>query len=133
MGAAETGAAPIPSDTGRKLNKHVGAKYVDQVLDSLYVIEKAMRHFFLRAETGKAVGRGQQQVDENFRQAAALAALAAPGISPTSIACPANATGTESGNGGRTGPFARKARRCIDSRANGVRSWRSSNRLPTRL
>jgi hypothetical protein len=102
-------------------------------LDRLYVIERAMRHFFLRAETGKAVGRGQQQVDENFRQAAALAALAAPGISPTSIACPANATGTESGNGGRTGPFARKARRCIDSRANGVRSWRSSNRLPTRL
>ena len=55
-----------------------GAKYVDQVLDSLYVIEKAMRHFFLRAETGKAVGRSQQLVDEDYKQAATLAALAAP-------------------------------------------------------
>jgi hypothetical protein len=43
-----------------------------------YVIEKAMRHFFLRAETGKAVGHGQQQVDEDYKQAAALAALVAP-------------------------------------------------------
>ena len=37
-----------------------------------------MRHFFLRAETGKAVGRSQQQVDEDYKQAATLAALAAP-------------------------------------------------------
>jgi hypothetical protein len=62
----------------REAEEHVGAKYVDQVLDSLYVIEKAMRHFFLRAETGKAVGRSQQQVDEDYKQAAMLAALAAP-------------------------------------------------------
>ena len=62
----------------REAEEHVGAKYVDQVLDSLYVIEKAMRHFFLRAETGKAVGRSQQLVDEDYKQAATLAALAAP-------------------------------------------------------
>ena len=48
------------------------------MLDSLYVIEKAMRHFFLRAGTGKAVGRSQRQVDEDYKQAAALAALVAP-------------------------------------------------------
>jgi hypothetical protein len=42
------------------------------------VIEKAMRHFFLRAGTGKAVGRSQRQVDEDYKQAAALAALVAP-------------------------------------------------------
>jgi hypothetical protein len=47
-------------------------------LDCIYVIEKAMRHFFLRAETGKAVGRSQEQVDEDYRQAAALASLVAP-------------------------------------------------------
>jgi hypothetical protein len=62
----------------REAEEHVGAKYVDQVLDSLYVIEKAMRHFFLRAGTGKAVGRSQRQVDEIYKQAAALAALVAP-------------------------------------------------------
>jgi hypothetical protein len=55
----------------REAEEHVGAKYVDQVLDSLYVIEKAMRHFFLRAGTGKAVGRSQRQVDEDYKQAAA--------------------------------------------------------------
>jgi hypothetical protein len=38
----------------REAEEHVGAKYVDQVLDSLYVIEKAMRHFFLR------LGRARQ-------------------------------------------------------------------------
>jgi hypothetical protein len=58
--------------------QHVGSKYVDQVLDSLYVIETAMRHFFLRAEMGKKTGRGAEEVDEDYRQAAALAALVAP-------------------------------------------------------
>ena len=55
------------------------AKATNEVpLDCIFVIEKAMRHFFLRAETGKAVGRSQPQVDEDYKQAATLAALAAP-------------------------------------------------------
>jgi len=55
------------------------AKATNEVpLDCIFVIEAAMRHFFLRAETGKASGRGQQQVDEDYKQAAALAALVAP-------------------------------------------------------
>jgi hypothetical protein len=32
----------------------VGPNYVDQVLDSLYVMESAMRHFFIRAEIRKS-------------------------------------------------------------------------------
>jgi hypothetical protein len=35
---------------------HVGLKYVDQVLDSLYVIETAMRHFFLRRRWARTPG-----------------------------------------------------------------------------
>jgi hypothetical protein len=62
----------------REAEEHVGAKYVDQVLDSLYVIETAMQHFFLRAEMGKNAGRKKEEVDEDYRQAAHLAALAAP-------------------------------------------------------
>jgi hypothetical protein len=55
------------------------AKATNEVpLDCIFVIEKAMQHFFLRAETGKAVGRGRQQVDEDYKQAAALAAMVAP-------------------------------------------------------
>jgi hypothetical protein len=37
----------------KEAEQHVGSKYVDRVLDSLYVIETAMRHFFIRAEMGK--------------------------------------------------------------------------------
>jgi hypothetical protein len=44
----------------------------------LFVIEKAMRHFYTRAETGKAVGRSPEQVDEDYRQAAAIANIALP-------------------------------------------------------
>jgi hypothetical protein len=62
----------------REAEQHVGSKYVDQVLDSLYVIETAMRHFFIRAEMGKNAGRKEEEVDEDYKQAAALAALAAP-------------------------------------------------------
>ena len=62
----------------REAKQHVGAKYVDQVLDSLYVLESAMRHFFLRAEVGKDAGRERSEVDEDYKQAAALAALVAP-------------------------------------------------------
>ena len=57
---------------------HVGLKYVDQVLDSLYVIETAMRHFFLRAEMGKNAGRNQAEVDADFEKAAHLATMVAP-------------------------------------------------------
>jgi hypothetical protein len=38
-------------------------KYNGQTLDCLFVIEKAMRHFYIRAETGKAVGRSPEQID----------------------------------------------------------------------
>jgi hypothetical protein len=37
----------------REAEKYVGEKYTDAVLDSLYVIECSMRHFFLRAEMRK--------------------------------------------------------------------------------
>ena len=56
----------------------VGAKYVDQVLDSLYVLENAMRHFYIRAEMGSNMGRKKEEVDEDYKQAAALAAMVAP-------------------------------------------------------
>ena len=49
----------------REAEPFVGSKYVDQVLDVLYVIEKAMQHFFLRAEMGKNAGRGAEEVDED--------------------------------------------------------------------
>jgi len=62
----------------REAEKHVGSKYVDQVLDSLHVMETAMQHFFIRAEMGKSAGRKAEEVDEDYKQAAALAALAAP-------------------------------------------------------
>ena len=56
----------------------VDEKYNGQALDCLFIIEKAMRHFYIRAETGKAVGRSPEQVDEDYRQAAAMANLAVP-------------------------------------------------------
>jgi hypothetical protein len=56
----------------------VDEKYDGQTLDCLFVIEKAMKHFYIRAETGKAVGRSPEQVDEDYRQAAAMANLAVP-------------------------------------------------------
>jgi hypothetical protein len=59
----------------REAEQQVGSKYSDQVLDSIYVIEQAMQHFFLRA---KNTGRKQADVDDDYRQAAALAALVAP-------------------------------------------------------
>ena len=37
----------------REAEEHVGDKCTDAVLDSLYVIECSMRHFFLRAEMGQ--------------------------------------------------------------------------------
>ena len=61
----------------REAEQHVGLKYVDQMLDSLYVIETAMRHFFLRAEMGKNAGRNHAEVDADFEKAAHLAAMVA--------------------------------------------------------
>jgi hypothetical protein len=62
----------------KEAEQHVGSKYVDQVLDSLYVIEMAMRHFYMRAEMGKNAGRKEALVDQDYKDAATLAALAAP-------------------------------------------------------
>jgi hypothetical protein len=66
----------------REAEQHVGSLYI-KVLDSQYVTETAMRHFFIRhffirAEMGKNSGRRADEVDQDYRQAAALAALAAP-------------------------------------------------------
>jgi hypothetical protein len=62
----------------KEAEQHVGSKYVDQVLDALYVLEKTMRHFFIRAEMGKNAGRDQSEVDADYKKAAHLAALVAP-------------------------------------------------------
>ena len=62
----------------KEAEQHVSSKYVHQVLDSLYVLESAMRHFFIRAEMGKNAGRKREEVDGDYKQAAALAALVAP-------------------------------------------------------
>ena len=45
----------------KEAEQRVGSKYVDQVLDSLYVIEMATRHFFIRAEMGKHAGRKRKR------------------------------------------------------------------------
>jgi hypothetical protein len=62
----------------REAEHHVGSKYVDQVLDSLYVIECSMRHFFSRAEAAKTTNMKPEKIDAYYEKAAHLAALAAP-------------------------------------------------------
>ena len=62
----------------KKPSSALARNYVDQMLDGLYVLESAMRHFEDRAEMGKSAGRRAEEVDEDYKQAAALAALAAP-------------------------------------------------------
>jgi hypothetical protein len=62
----------------REAEQHVGSKYIDQVLDSLYVIECSMRHFFLRAEVAKNTDMKPEKIDAYYEKAAHLAALAAP-------------------------------------------------------
>jgi hypothetical protein len=62
----------------REAERHVGSKYVDQVLDSLYVIECSMRHFFSRAEAAKNTNMKPEKIDAYYEKAAHLAALAAP-------------------------------------------------------
>ena len=62
----------------REAEKHVGDKYTDAVLDSLYVIECSMRHFFLRAEMRKHTDEKADLIDADYEKAAHLAALVAP-------------------------------------------------------
>jgi hypothetical protein len=50
----------------------------NEVVDMLHVIEVSATHFFLRAKMGKNAGRRTEEIDEDYKQAAALAALAAP-------------------------------------------------------
>jgi hypothetical protein len=51
----------------------------NEIVDMLLVIEKAASHFYLRAEMGKHSGtRKPKEIDEDYREAAALASLAAP-------------------------------------------------------
>jgi hypothetical protein len=47
-------------------------------LDAIFIIEKAMQHFFLRAEMGKNAGRSEAKVDADYEKAAHLAASVAP-------------------------------------------------------
>jgi hypothetical protein len=45
----------------------------------LHVIETAASHFYVRAEMGKRSGtRKSKEIDDDYREAAALASLAAP-------------------------------------------------------
>ena len=62
----------------KEAEQHVGAKYVDQVLDSLYVLESAMRHFYIRAEMRKQTNDKPDLIDADYEKAAHLAALVAP-------------------------------------------------------
>ena len=62
----------------KEAEKHVGSKYVDQVIDPLYVIEKAMHHFFMLAESRKEIGGKLEEVNKLYERAAHLAVLAAP-------------------------------------------------------
>ena len=62
----------------KEAEQHVGSKYVDQVLDSLFVIEMAMRHFYMRAEKRKHTNDKADLIDADYVKAAHLAALVAP-------------------------------------------------------
>ena len=62
----------------REAEQHVGAEYVDQVLDCLYVLESAMRHFYVRAEMRKHTNDKPHLIDADYEKAAHLAALVAP-------------------------------------------------------
>ena len=46
--------------------------------NSVSCLEMAMRHFFMRAEMGKNAGRKEALVDQDYRDAAILAAMVAP-------------------------------------------------------
>jgi hypothetical protein len=57
---------------------HVDALREPEIIDSLHILERSARHFFMRAEMGVNAGRKQSDIDQDYKQAAALAALAAP-------------------------------------------------------
>ena len=59
----------------REAEENVGSKYVNQVLDCLWVMENAMRHFFILAEGQKGT---LSEVNEYYKEAARLGALVAP-------------------------------------------------------
>ena len=73
----------------KEAEQHVGSKYVDQVLDSLYVIEMAMRHFYMRAEMGKNADRKEALVDQDYKDAATqfTFVLSIPTMSASSASC----------------------------------------------
>jgi len=49
-----------------------------EIIDALHVLERAMHHFFIWVEIGKTRTAKNEQVDEDYKQAAALAALVTP-------------------------------------------------------
>ena len=56
----------------KEAEQHVGSKYVDQVLDSLYVIEMAMQHFFIRAKMRKHTNDKPDLIDPDYEKASAF-------------------------------------------------------------
>jgi hypothetical protein len=60
----------------REAEKHVGDKYTDVVLDSLYVIECSMRHFFLRAEMRKHTDEKPDLIDADYEKAGPMPGMA---------------------------------------------------------
>jgi len=48
------------------------------MIDPLYVVEKAMHHFFILAESRKEIGGKLEEVNQLYERAARLAVLAAP-------------------------------------------------------
>ena len=43
-----------------------------EIIDALHIIERAARHFFIRAEMGVNARRKRSDIDEDYKQAAAL-------------------------------------------------------------
>jgi hypothetical protein len=60
----------------KEAEQHVGSKYVDQVIDSLYVIENGDAAFLQPSRDGEE--RRPQRGSEDYKQAAHLATLASP-------------------------------------------------------
>jgi hypothetical protein len=74
---------PLPeaagdSELGRQGRMTVDALREPEIIDPLHVLEHAMRHYFLRAQTGVNVGCNQSEIDRDYKEAAALAAMLAP-------------------------------------------------------
>jgi hypothetical protein len=74
-----------PADVKNKLTilreahkARIDALREPEIIDSLHILERSARHFFMRAEMGVNAGRKQSEIDQDYKQAAALAALAAP-------------------------------------------------------